>query len=110
MPTTRVDHTETWTIHIERDETDRWPDIEFNHRSGRSRTLRPDSISVLLRRGASQPSVTVHGPWLKKNGEPGTGPAATVYSFPGRREWVDEIAERTRQRMDLGPGRTEVPW
>lgn len=109
MPTTRVDHTESWTIHIERELTDTWPDIELVA-GGQFTQMRPDKISVFLHRGADQPEVTIHGRWLAKDGTPGRSLRPSITSVPGRHEWAGEIAERTRQQLGLGPGRTEVPW
>lgn len=108
MAETEVTHSETWTLVIRPGEgEDPWPVIGVPglHRGQR---MRPGVARVTLRRGQDGPHVRLAGQAILKDDSVGVRRVVVTVYQPI--EWLTEIIEHERTRLQLGPGRTGVGW
>jgi hypothetical protein len=105
-------HEESWSFRIEREEGDGgWPDsYKAPHVA---QLLRPDGISVVIRRGDKSPSLVVHGANILKDGGAGARRSVHIYAFNEGRaanQWLGPLARQARHMLKLGPDTTGCGW
>lgn len=103
---TKSDHRESWTVTIEREPGDEWPDIKIWH--GKPRMMHATRIYFTLNRGYGHMRVQVSGLNYLKNGQ--TGQRAEREHWPEKIPWVMALVREARERLGLVPEATGVPW
>jgi hypothetical protein len=108
---TPLQHTESWTFAIARDESDGWPDQDVPY-SSVSALFRPEQVIVKLDRDARGPRLTVTGWRLKSDGTPGRQEVRVAWYSTEKLNttWLAEVVNHWRRILDLGPGATGVDW
>lgn len=99
-------HHEVWSVFLEREEGDDWPDMPSTWRE--SEVIRPVAIFIEITRGARHPSYSVRGRILRQDGTPGQRKGHAFGSAVP--DWAREICEQDRRDHDLGPEKTGVSW
>lgn len=109
---TPLQHRESWTFAIDRDEGDGWPDCPVPYTQSGA-LFRPEKVKVGLSRDARRPDLTVTGWRIKGDGTPGRRecrvPWHTIGDL-GDTTWLDEVVDHWRKILNLGPGTTGVDW
>lgn len=103
---TQSEHREQWTVTIDREQGDEWPDMKIGYT--RKRTMRPARIEFTLHRGDDRPRVHVTGRNYLKNGE--IGNLVLSESWADKIPWVMALVREARERLQLGPDVTGVQW